>query len=98
MKIQERDPIMMQREQPPYTAAVPVDVSVSNQSFAGYYICALQSTTAGIICIDTPDCTQVSIVLPASVPVAIRVKRVYNLGTASGLLSGSVTALGFTAD
>jgi hypothetical protein len=88
----------MQREQPPYTAAVPVDVSSVNQSFAGYYICALQSTTAGVVCVDTPDCTNVAITLPAGVPMAVRVKQVYNAGTASALLTGAVTALGFTAD
>jgi hypothetical protein len=85
----------MARYAPPYTFAVPVVVSSADQIFDGNKICALQSTTAGVVKIDTPESTGVSVSLPAGVPMQIFVTKVYSTGTAGGLQSGAVTALGF---
>jgi hypothetical protein len=99
MKFQDRDLTDMARFSPPYTAAIAVNVSGGNvsQSFAGYKIVALQSTTAGAIKIDTEDTSGVTIYLPAGYEMRIRVLEIYQTGTAAGLLSGAVTALGFLA-
>ena len=92
------DPLDHSREKPPYRYAVPVDVSVNDQTFSGKRICALQSTTAGLVKIDTSDSVGVTITLPAGVPMQIRVSKIYHVGTADGIQSGAITALGFTDD
>ena len=97
MKIANRDLTDMARYAPPYSLAVPVVVSSADQIFTGNKICALQSTTAGLIKIDTLDAIAASIYLPAGVPMQIFVTKVYSSGTAGGLQSGAVTALGFLA-
>ena len=97
MVIQQRDLTDMARYAPPYTYAVPVDVSVYDQVFTGKKIVALQSTTAGLVKVDTEDASGVTVPLPAGVEMRIIVTKIYTIGTAAALKSGCVAALGFSA-
>lgn len=85
----------MARLSPPYSYAVPINVSVTDQAFDGYKICALQSTTAGAVKVDTPDASGVTVYLPAGPEMRISVTKIYNSGTDAGVQSGKITALGF---
>ena len=95
MSVMQRDLSDMARYAPPYSYAVAVAVNATDQTFAGYKIVALQSTTAGAVTVDTADATGAVIYLPAGVPMQVAVTKVYHTGTAAGIQSGCITALGF---
>jgi len=97
MKITDKDLTDMARFAPPYTYAVAVAVGSADQTFTGYKIVALQSTTAGIIKVDLPDASGVSISIPAGAELRGMFTKIYSSGTDAGLQTGKITALGFMA-